>query len=375
MIGEVGHRANENDRGLILLGAGGTGGHMFPAQALGEELKRRSYQVLLVTDARGMRYAANFPADHITEIAAANPSARGSIAKMVAGFQMAGGLIRTLQEIRLRKPFFAVGFGGYPSLPAMQGARLSKIPFGLHEQNSLLGRANRFLAPGAEFLAHAFPVLQKVPAKLRNAPVEVGNPIRDRVRAVSATPYSLPDNARPFRLLITGGSQGARLFSEVPVEAILALPDTAKRRLEVIHQVRAEDEERVSKAYREAGIDAKTAPFFEDLPALMSDSHLVIARAGASTITELSVMGRPAILVPLASAMDDHQTANARVLSDMEAAILIGEADFNATSLGKTLAGLIEAPQTLQAMAAQAKDRVKIDAASAIADLIETHGM
>lgn len=356
---------------LIALAAGGTGGHMFPAEALAEELKRRGRRVLLVTDARGDRYTANFPADEKFLISAASPSIGGPIAKAAAAVSLAGGLMKVMAEFRRLKPAAVVGFGGYPSFPAMRAAAMLKIPHGVHEQNGVLGRANRMSIGSAGFLAHGFPVLDKAPARPKAIVVEVGNPVRDAVRAAARTPFGGPRVGEPVNLLVFGGSQGAALFSTVVPAAIAALPEALRVRLKVTQQARESESEGVAAAYAQAGVRAVLAPFFKDLPARIANAHLVIARAGASTITELSMIGRPSILVPLAIAMDDHQTGNARALSDAGAAIRIGENDFTPARLSEALKPLLEDSGKLAAMAARAKGRVKAEAASALADLVD----
>lgn len=352
---------------FIALAAGGTGGHMFPAEALAAELKRRGRRVLLVTDARGARYTNSFPADERFEISAASPNVGGPVAKAMAALSMAGGLVTALREFRKRNIAAAVGFGGYPSLPAMKAAALLKIPYGVHEQNGVLGRSNRMLAGGAVFVAHAFPSLARAPATGRR--IEVGNPVRDAVARLAAAPY--PDATETLRLLIFGGSQGASLFSAIPPGVIAGLPEALRQRLVVTHQVREPDIARVKAVYDAAGVASDIAPFFNDLPARIAASHLVLARAGASTVTELSVIGRPAILAPLAIAMDDHQTGNARVLADAGAATIISEAAFTEETVSATLLPMLEDPKSLAAMAANARGRVKEGAARALADLVD----
>lgn len=355
--------------GVIALAAGGTGGHMFPAEALAQELKRRGRRVLLVTDARGARYAGSFPADARIEISAASPSVGGPVAKAFAAVSLAGGLMKTLIEFREKKPVAAVGFGGYPSLPAMKAAALLKIPYGLHEQNGVLGRANRMLAGEANFVAHAFPVLDKAPAHAHL--IEVGNPVRDAVTAIARAPYSPPAADGPIKLLIFGGSQGASIFSREAPGAIAALPETVRHRLSVTHQARAPEVDTVKAAYAAAGVAADVAPFFSDLPSRIAMAHLVIARAGASTVTEIATIGRPSILIPLAIAMDDHQTGNARVLTDAGAAMMISENEFVSQALAKLLEQLLAETPRLAAMAAATRERVKEGAAKRLADLVE----
>ncbi len=353
--------------GPIALAAGGTGGHLFPAEALAQELKRRGHSVLLVTDARGARYAQNFPADERFEISAATPSIGGPVAKAAAAVSIASGLFTSLREFRKRKPAAAVGFGGYPSLPAMKAAAMMKIPYGVHEQNGVLGRANRMLVKGAAFTAHAFPVLEKLPSGVSTT--EVGNPVRDAVNAVSNAPY--PSLGGDIHLLIFGGSQGASIFSDAPVKAIAGLAPDLRKRLVVTHQAREGDMEAVKAGYAGAGVRAEVAPFFTDLPQRMAAAHLVISRAGASTVTELSAIGRPSILVPLAIAMDDHQTGNARALKDKNAAVILPEKEFNQYELAAPLEALLSNPERLKSMAANAHGAVKSGAASRLADLVE----
>lgn len=360
-----------SDAPLIALAAGGTGGHMFPAEALAQELKRRGRRVLLVTDARGDRYTGNFPADEKFLISAASPSVGGPIAKAAAAISLAGGLMKVMAEFRRLKPAAVVGFGGYPSFPAMRAAAMLRIPHGVHEQNGVLGRANRISIGSAAFLAHGFPVLEKAPDRPKASVIEVGNPVRDAVREAARTPFEPPRADGPVNLLVFGGSQGAALFSTVVPAAIAALPEAVRARLRVVQQVRESEADAVASAYRAAGVAAELAPFFKDLPARIASAHLVIARAGASTITELSMIGRPSILVPLAIAMDDHQTGNARALSDAGAAIRISESEFTAAKLADALKPLLDDASKLAAMAAAAKGRVKANAASALADLAD----
>lgn len=352
---------------LIALAAGGTGGHMFPAEALAQELKRRGRRVLLITDARGARYAEDFPADTRFEISAATPSIGGPVAKGFAAISITQGLIKSMVEFRKARPVAAVGFGGYPSLPAMKAAALSKIPYGLHEQNAVLGRANRMLAKDARFLAHAFPSLDRVPSGV--AATEVGNPVRDAVADLAGAPMRETENE--IRILIFGGSQGASLFADAPVAAIASLPEALRARLRVVHQAREADGDAVRAGYEAAGVAAEIAPFFKDLPQRMAAAHLVIARAGASTVTELAAIGRASILVPLGVAMDDHQTGNARVLSDAKGAILLPETKFNRDALETALSSLLANPARLGAMAEAARGRVKAKAAARLADLVD----
>jgi len=353
---------------LIALAAGGTGGHMFPAEALAEELVRRGARILLVTDERGLRYADSFPREDTVIISAASPNVGGPVAKMLAAVSMAGALIVSMSQFRRRGVDAAVGFGGYPSLPAMKAAALMKIPYGLHEQNGVLGRSNRMLAGEAAFTAHAFPDLARLPAKAGNA-VEVGNPVRESVMALAGAPYEPPAPDGEIRLLVFGGSQGASIFAKVAPRAIAALPDALRGRLRIVQQAREGEIDAVRAAYVAAGVEAEIAPFFGDLPSRIANAHLVVARSGASTVTEVATIGRPAVFIPLAIAMDDHQTGNARTLADPGAAEIIAEQDFEPAALAQTLTRLFEDPRRLAEMAAAARGRVKPGAAAALADL------
>ncbi len=352
--------------GPVVLAAGGTGGHMFPAEALAQELKRRGRRILLVTDARGARYAESFPADERFEISAATPSIGGPVAKAAAAISIARGLLTARREFKARRPVAAVGFGGYPSLPAMKAAAMAKIPYGVHEQNAVLGRANRMLVKGAAFAAHAFPALEKCPAGVRL--VEVGNPVRDAVAAAAKANFPPTD---ALRLLVFGGSQGATIFAKAPVEAVARLPEDIRAKLSIVHQAREGDVETVQMGYAKAGVAAEVAPFFKDLPERMAAAHLVIGRSGASTVTELSAIGRASILVPLGIAMDDHQTGNARVLSEAGAALLLPESRFNADALETALTTLFDNPERLTVMAEKARGCVRANAATTLADLVD----
>lgn len=367
--------------GPVLLAAGGTGGHMFPAQALAQELKRRGHRVVLMTDSRGMVYTRDFPADEIIELSAANPNQNGLMAKINAAAALMRGVVAAIGHIKRIKPIAAIGFGGYPSVTGLQAASLMTIPYGVHEQNSLLGRANRLMARKAKFLAHAFPVLGGVPETIKAPLYEVGNPVRDDVQVLANTPFHLPaenlsdgaqsKRAQSIEILITGGSQGASLFSQIPVQAFSSLPNHLRDRVHITHQVRANDKESVIEAYEEAGISYDVADFFTDLPEKIAKAHLIIARSGASTVTEIATIGRPAIFIPLAIAMDDHQTQNARVLSEAEAAIVLPEKEFTYDTLRIELERLITNPALLTAMAKEATTKVKPNATLAMAQLIE----
>lgn len=352
----------------IALAAGGTGGHMFPAQALAEEMRRRGWSVLLLTDARGLRYAEGFPANEVVELAAANPNVSGLSAKIGMARAMARGTVQARAAMKRHVPGLAVGFGGYPSAPGMAAAKLTRTPYAVHEQNAVLGRVNRKAAGGAALVAHGFAWLDRFDgAKGQRA--HTGNPVRDAVTA-AARAYDDPSDG-PLRVLIFGGSQGASLFSRVFPAALARLPEAIRERLVVTQQVRDEEASAVAATYGRARITAHTAPFFADLPERMAASHLIVSRAGASTVSELATLGRPSILVPLGIAMDDHQRANAEVLADAGAARVILERDLTEAVAADALERLLGDPERLRAMASAAEGRVPPRAAATLADLCE----
>ena len=351
----------------LALAAGGTGGHMFPAQSVAEEAKARGWRVVLLTDARGLRYVGGFPADEVVDLPAANPTARGFGSKIGVARALADGTRLAGRVLKAERPFASVGVGGYPSAPAMFAARAARLPFGVHEQNAVLGRVNRRVAAGARFVAHGFERLDRLP-KTRAEIVHTGNPVRRAVLDARA-PY--PGTDGPLRLLVFGGSQGASLFGRTVPGAVASLPDDLRARLSVVHQVGDEDRDAVASTYREARVVAELAPFFADLPQRLAAAHLVIARAGASSVTELSVLGRPAVLVPLGIAMDDHQTANAEVLASAGAAEVVAERDMTTERVAQVLAPLLADPRRLARMAEAARDRVPDGAAARVAELCE----
>lgn len=353
----------------IALAAGGTGGHMFPAEALAQELKRRHYRVVLLTDARGLKYARNFPADSIVTLAAANPNVRGLMGKISAGMTMAGGVKTAISTLRDEGVRCVVGFGGYPSAPGLFAAWLNRIPFGIHEQNAVLGRVNRRGAPYARFVAHGFPRLQRLPP--RHGPAHfIGNPVRDAVLAAAQMPYQIAADGGPLRLLVFGGSQGAALFSRLLPPALGSLPEDLRASLQVTHQATEADEPRVAEIYASAGITAEIAPFFDDLPARIATSDFVVCRAGASSVTELSVIGRPALLIPLAIAMDDHQRGNAAVLEAVGAADVLVEGEATSDRIAALLLPRLRDRTALIRAAAAARGQVPTNAATRLADLL-----
>jgi UDP-N-acetylglucosamine--N-acetylmuramyl-(pentapeptide) pyrophosphoryl-undecaprenol N-acetylglucosamine transferase len=359
-----------DDAPLVLLAAGGTGGHLFPAEALAEALGRRGVTVDLATDERAERYGRKFPARHIHVIASATVRGRDplSLARTAASLSLGG-----LQAFRLLgriKPNAVIGFGGYPTVPPVWAATLRRIPTLIHEQNAVMGRANRLLAPRVTAIATSFAGVLDHDPELAAKSTRTGNPVRPMVITASATPFAAPDPAGPLRLVAFGGSQGARIMSDIVPPAIALVPMAVQARLFVTQQAREEDVERVRAAYARMGVAAEVEPFFRDLPARMAASHIVIARSGASTVAELAAIGRPAILVPLPHALDQDQRANAGMLERAGGAIMMEQARFTPDRVAAEVARLAADPAALAAMAAAARRQGILDAADRLADLV-----
>jgi len=358
---------------LVLLAAGGTGGHLFPAEALAEALARRGCTIDLATDDRAERYGKRFPARQIHVIASETVRSRNPVSLARTGAIMSLALLRATMLLRRIKPAVVVGFGGYPTLAPVLAATWRRIPTVIHEQNAIMGRANKLLAPKVSAIATSFTgVLDRAPALAAKA-AHTGNPVRPAVLAAAAMPY--PELAREglFRLLVFGGSQGARIMSQIVPAAIERLDQALRVRLLLAQQTRAEDLAEVRDAYGRTGISAEVAAFFPDLPARIAAAHLVVARAGASTVAELAAIGRPAILVPLPHALDQDQAANAAVLQAAGGAIALRQDDFTPSRLAAEITALAAAPERLVAMAAAAGSAGAIDAAERLADLVLRH--
>jgi UDP-N-acetylglucosamine--N-acetylmuramyl-(pentapeptide) pyrophosphoryl-undecaprenol N-acetylglucosamine transferase len=356
--------------GPFVLAAGGTGGHLFPAQALASELMRRGRRVVVMTDGRGHNYGNAFPGAEIATVPSATFAGRGGIGRITAFGVIALGVIAALLKLVNLRPRAIVGFGGYPSLPVMLAASLARVPAALHEQNAVLGRVNRLLAPRVARIAATFPFARFAP-KDTSRVVFTGNPVRPEAAALRNTIYAPPAADEPIRLLIFGGSQGARALSELVPAALARLPQDLRARLDITQQARADDLAMVESAYRAAGLKAEAAKFFTDLPQRMARAHLIIARSGASTLSELTVIGRPAILIPYPFAMDDHQAANADVLQKAGAAWVIRQDALSAEGLAEMLGDILTHPEMLSARAAAAKALGHADAAERLADLAE----
>jgi UDP-N-acetylglucosamine--N-acetylmuramyl-(pentapeptide) pyrophosphoryl-undecaprenol N-acetylglucosamine transferase len=355
--------------GPVLVAAGGTGGHLFPAEALARELSARGIAVELVTDPRGKRYGSEFPARAIHQIPSATPSGGSVLARVKAVLVLFAGMIASLWLIARKRPAAVVGFGGYPSVPPVFAATLLRVPTVLHEQNAVMGRANRFLAARVDAVAHGFPTLKGVGAGIKAQTFHTGNPVRPNVLVAARVPYEAP-RAGAFHVLVTGGSQGARVMADIVPAAIALLPPAARAGLKVVQQARGEDQVRVTSAYRELGVDAEVLPFFADLPARVAAAALVIARAGASTVSELAVIGRPSILVPFPHALDQDQAANAEELAATGAAQVVRESDFTPQWLAGALHAAQQDPAGLASRAAAAQKAGISDAAKRLADLV-----
>ena len=353
----------------VVLATGGTGGHVFPAEALAGELEARGVPFTLVTDSRGRQWQGALSHRPIHYIHSASPSA-GSVAnRLKAVVLLSLGFVDAWRALGRIGPSAVIGFGGYASVPTMIAARLRRLPAVLHEQNAVLGRANRLVLGGVERVATSFAPTQHIPDNDNRARL-VGNPVREAVRKLRGSPYRPPAADRVVDVLVFAGSQGAASFSRVIPEAILSLPAPLRARLRLVQQCRPEDLERVRTVYKRAGIVAELAPFFGDLPQRLAAAHLVIGRSGASTVAELATLGRPSILVPYPYAADDHQTANARAFQSTGACIVIPHAKFDGPALAGHLLSLLEAPQRLADMAVAAHAAGRPDAAARLADVV-----
>ena len=356
----------------MVIAAGGTGGHLFPAQALAQELGRRGWRVWLMTDERANRYGAKFPCDEIIEIRSATISLRRPLAALTGLVRLALGLARAWRRLGEIDPAAVIGFGGYPTLPPLAGAMLRGIPTCIHEQNAVIGRANRMLAGRVGLIASTFEQPLRLPASGRERLRVTGNPVRDAVAALAGAAYRASQAGEAFNLLVFGGSQGARVFSDVLPSAIGHLAPADKARLRITQQCRDEDMARVRRAYQEAGVAAELAPFFADLPERIAAAQLVVCRSGASTLSELGVIGRPALVVPLPHSLEGDQLHNARAFETAGGGWLMEQQDFTPVQLASWLGEAMADPQRLAAAAQGAVRFGRPDAVVRLADLIES---
>lgn len=354
---------------LIMLAAGGTGGHLFPAEALSHALHAKGMRVVLMTDTRAAEYAGSFPAEAVHAVPAATPSGRSPLQQAKALFAILKGTFAARRIISQVKPAIVVGFGGYPTVPPVLGASFAGVRTLIHEQNAVIGRANRFLAGRADIIATGFAKVGGLTLAQQAKCRHVGNPVRPAVIEAAGQAYEPPGEDK-IRLLVFGGSQGARIMADIVPPAVELLSEAERARISIVQQARVEDDERVRGVFEKLGIRATVAPFFKDLPAQMAAAHLVIARSGASTVAELSVIGRPGILVPLPGSLDQDQAANAAFLAEAGAATRILQPEFTPQRLANELSQLIAEPEHLTTMAANAKSAGIPDAADRLADLV-----
>jgi UDP-N-acetylglucosamine--N-acetylmuramyl-(pentapeptide) pyrophosphoryl-undecaprenol N-acetylglucosamine transferase len=355
---------------LILLAAGGTGGHLFPAEALAVTLMNRGLRVRLVTDARALKYGGLFSADMIDVVPSETIRSRNPLSLARTTLMLGAGTAKAIGLMLSRKPAAVIGFGGYPTLPPLVAAWIFGIPSIIHDANAVMGRANRFLSRRVKAIATSLPgVLDREP-QLASKTTTTGTPMRPAIIGAAAVPFSAPEPGGALRLLVVGGSQGARIMADIVPGAIERLEPALWSRLVLTQQVRDEDMGRVRAVYDRLKIKAELAPFFSDLPARLASSHLVISRSGAGTVAELAAIGRPSILVPLPGAIDQDQFANAGVLSGAGGAIRIAQPDFTSDRLAAEISALAAEPQRLSAMATAARATGTLDAAERLADLV-----
>jgi UDP-N-acetylglucosamine--N-acetylmuramyl-(pentapeptide) pyrophosphoryl-undecaprenol N-acetylglucosamine transferase len=356
--------------GAILIAAGGTGGHLFPAESLAHALTARGHAIELATDERADRYGHDFPARKVHLIAAATVNGRSPLALAGTALTLGRGTLQALPIVRRLKPAAAIGFGGYPTVPPLVAAKLSGVPILLHEQNAVMGLGNRLLARFATAIATGFPNPGGLGAHAAVA-VHTGNPVRPPVVAAAAIPYDAPTADGRLRLLVFGGSQGARVFADLVPPAVAKLAPDLRARLSIVQQTREEDLARTRAAYAKTGVEAELAPFFTDLPARMAHAHLVVARSGASTVAELAAIGRPSILVPLPHARDQDQAANAAVIAKAGGAWAFPQAELTPERLAAELTALLADPARLSMAASAARTVGRPDAVERLADLVE----
>ena len=349
---------------VIVLSAGGTGGHLFPAQALAGELVKRGRDIVVMTDSRFANYATHFPGAVIATVPSSPFNA------LTAPFKIAAGIVVAFFKLLKLKPDAVIGFGGYPSVPVMVAATLARLPTAIIEQNAVVGRANRLVMNKVKVVAAAFPIARFAPRDTSKV-VLTGNPLRPEVEALWNAPYKVPEAGGPLRLLVFGGSQGARAMSEIVPAALTRLPHDMKLRLSVVQQCRPEDIEQVRTIYANAEIRAELQPFFTDLPKRMAETHLVIARSGAGTVAELMAIGRPAILVPLPGALDDNQTPNADIIARGGAGWRFAQSELTPERLSQLLISIFNDPMALSRRAAAAHALATPNAASKLADVVE----
>lgn len=354
-------------KGTVVLAAGGTGGHLFPAEALGAELRTRGYDVHLAVDFRAKRFVSNFDESHIHEINSATIGGKNPIALMKTLWALLKGVRQSRQLFKVLKPKLVVGFGGYPTLPPLYAAAKKHIPTLIHEQNGVMGRANKALAARVSAIAGGFLTSA---GKFNDKLIITGNPVRLAVREAAKIPYQESKDAAPFHLLVFGGSQGASFFSEITPDAVKLLPENLKKRLRIVQQAR-DDVDGLRAEYQDMGVQVELAPFFSDMATRIAAAQFIIARSGASTVSEIAAIGRPALLVPYPYALDHDQAANAATLAQTGGVKVVSQYELDPTRLATILKRAMENPSMLATEAAAAKQAGCLDATQKLADLAE----
>ena len=357
--------------GPIVIAAGGTGGHLFPGQALAQELSRRGQTIAVITDDRVDGVKTRFPDAEVFSVPSATPSGGGLPGIVSAVFPIITGILASRKLLKQLEARAVIGFGGYPTLPPLMAAYMRGIPTVVHEQNAVLGRVNRLMGPRVNAIASTFAEPKYLAARDLHKLTLTGNPVRDQIIDVADRTYVAGGGDSVFNLLVFGGSQGARVMSDIVPAAVAELPDELRARLRIVQQARPEDVDRVTAAYAAAGVVCDVASFFEDMHEHIAAAQLVIARSGASTVTELAVVGRPSFLVPLPHAIDQDQLANAQVLSDTGGGWLMEQKHFTPEHVAYELKHLMTAPDQLVTAASCAKAVARPDAAARLADLVE----
>lgn len=355
---------------VIVLSAGGSGGHLFPAQALAGELQKRGRKIVVMTDKRFKNYTTAFPGVAIETVPSAAFSDRSVLGLLASPFEIVGGIAMSLVKLARLKPAAVVGFGGYPSVPVMVAAILTGRPTAIVAPDALLGRANRLVMNHVRLIAANFPLVRFLPKDMSRV-VYTGNPMRPEAIALAGSPYDTPKDGGPLKLLVFGGSQGARVFSELVPAALKLLSAEQRARLDIVQQARPEDLEAAKAAFAALGVKAELAPFFNDLPQRMAASQLVIARSGAGTVSELALIGRPAILVPLPHALDDNQTPNADALANAGGGWRVRQNELTPQKLADMLSEILSNPASLAPRAAAARSIAKADGTQRFADAVE----
>lgn len=352
-------------KGTMVLCAGGTGGHLFPAEALAHELAARGWEIHLATDERAKRYAANFPARKMHVIASSTPSGKNPVKLAMAALTLLRGYRQARLMMKSLKPAAVIGFGGYPTVPPMLAATRLGIPSIIHDANAVMGRANKLLAPRVDLVAMGFAGVGEEKAEV------TGNPVRPAVTEAAKTPYPERKPGEGFNLLVFGGSQGAQFFSQALPAAIALLAPEKRALLRIVQQARPEDEAKLKADYAAIGIEAEIAPFFTDMAKRIAGAHFVVSRAGASTVSELAVIGRPSLLVPYPHALDHDQALNARTLAENGGAIIVEQQTLDPQRLSEILDEAVSDPQRLAQMAGKARQSGHPDAAARLADCLE----